>query len=535
MEGHDTAFVSGFGKGDLLSSIRHSLRTPLNQIIGYSEMLQEEAEDLGQTRFIPDLQKIHTAGGQLLALINDGMAPWKIEAGKIDLDTMRLEMRTPLNVIIGFSELCQEEAEDLKLSKLIADLQKINTAAKNLLTLFEDSNLPAQLEINPRGPKPQAGARTASRPALVVGPQVQVESAPALDVILGSLLVVDDNEMNRDMLTRRLERQGYSVTAVENGRQALDLLRTRQFDLILLDIIMPEMNGFQTLEALKKEKDLRHMPVIMLSALDEIDGAVRCIEIGAEDYLPKPFNPVLLNARISASLEKKRLRDQEQAYLEMLQAEQEKSERLLLSILPKPIADRLKRGETSIADHFPDVTVLFADLVGFTELSSHTSAPELVRLLDEVFSGFDWLAQRHGLEKIKTSGDSYMVVGGLPTPRPDHAEAVAEIALDMQREIARFNAQNRESLSIRIGISSGPVVAGIIGRNKFIYDLWGDTVNMASRMESMGRPGEIQMTADTYECLKDKYHLEDRGAIEVKGKGRMNTYLLTGRLIHKAG
>lgn len=344
-----------------------------------------------------------------------------------------------------------------------------------------------------------------------------------------SVLVVDDVEANRDLLSRRLQRQGYIVTMAENGRQAIDLLQERTFDLILCDIMMPEMNGYQVLEHLKTDPALRHIPVIMVSALDDIDSVVRCIELGAEDYLFKPFNPTLLKARVSASLEKKRLRDQEQAYLKQLQAEQENSERLLLSILPKPVAEQLKRDRSTIAESFAEASVLFADIVNFTEISNHRPAIEIVSLLNQIFSAFDHLAEQHGLEKIKTIGDAYMVVGGIPVVRPDHAEAIAEMALDMQKAIDEFNRTVGESISIRIGISTGPVVAGVIGTKKFIYDLWGDTVNTASRMESQGIPGCIQLTEATKHYIDHKYLLEERGTISIKGKGDMLTYILKGK------
>lgn len=344
-----------------------------------------------------------------------------------------------------------------------------------------------------------------------------------------SVLVVDDNEVNRDLLARRLQRQGHAVTVAEDGLQALELMRSAPFDLVLLDIMMPQLNGYQVLENLKADEKLRHIPVIMISAVDDIDSIVRCIELGAEDYLSKPFNPVLLKARISACLEKKRLRDQEQAYSQELAEEKEKSERLLLNILPQAIAERLKQGETTIADSFSDVTVMFADLVGFTKLSTHLSPAELVELLNQIFSAFDELADRYGLEKIKTIGDAYMVVGGLPTPSENHAEAIASMAIDIQAAIAKMRTKGGQPLSIRIGINTGPVEAGVIGTKKFTYDLWGDTVNIASRMESLGVPGGIQVTVATYERLRDKYIFEERGVLQVKGKGDMMTYLLLGR------
>ncbi len=211
---------------------------------------------------------------------------------------------------------------------------------------------------------------------------------------------------------------------------------------------------------------------------------------------------------------------------EALHYQQQCTEDLLYNILPAPIAKRLKLQESIIADSFDKVTVLFADLVSFTELSAQISATQLVDLLNKIFSVFDQLTEKHGLEKIKTIGDAYMVVGGLPTPRSDHAEAVVEMALDMQREITRFQQDDGQPFHLRIGINSGPVVAGVIGTKKFAYDLWGDTVNVASRMESMGMAGGIQVTAATYALLKDKYIFEERGTITVKGKGEMMTYWL---------
>lgn len=217
------------------------------------------------------------------------------------------------------------------------------------------------------------------------------------------------------------------------------------------------------------------------------------------------------------------------AWQEALRSEQEQSERLLLNILPKPIAQRLKQSESTIADSFEEVTVLFADIVGFTELATYFSATQVVDLLNQIFSAFDEISERYGLEKIKTIGDAYMVVGGLPMPQPNHAEAIAKMALDMQEIVAQFNIENNLSLSIRMGINIGPVVAGVIGIKKFSYDLWGDTVNMASRMESHGVANRIQVTEITYKRLKDRYLFEERGVIQVKGKGRMTTYFLKGK------
>jgi class 3 adenylate cyclase len=212
-----------------------------------------------------------------------------------------------------------------------------------------------------------------------------------------------------------------------------------------------------------------------------------------------------------------------------LQREEERSERLLLNVLPAPIAARLKQREDVIADGFAEVTVLFADIVDFTRRSQRSSPQQVVQVLDDLFSAFDQLTKCQGLEKIKTIGDAYMVAGGLPVPRPDHAQAVAEMALAIREETARRSDPSGQPLQVRIGIDTGPVVAGVIGSDKFSYDLWGDTVNTASRMESHGIPGRIQVTARTYQRLKDGYRFELRGPIQVKGKGKLVTYFLLER------
>ncbi len=211
-----------------------------------------------------------------------------------------------------------------------------------------------------------------------------------------------------------------------------------------------------------------------------------------------------------------------------LRHQQEQTERLLLNILPASIANRLKQQPGTIAEDFDDVSVLFADIVGFTQIATSVSATTLVNLLNQIFSVFDRLSLKYSLEKIKTIGDAYMVVGGLPKRNSNHPQAVASMALEMQNAIATFNKRNNLDLSIRIGIHTGSVVAGVIGLQKFSYDLWGNTVNIASRMESHGLPGKIQVTEETYNRLRDQFILEKRGEISVKGRGVMTTYLLIG-------
>ena len=214
-----------------------------------------------------------------------------------------------------------------------------------------------------------------------------------------------------------------------------------------------------------------------------------------------------------------------QYFVRQRDREHERSERLLLNVLPEPIAVRLKGGETIIADRFPEATVLFADIVGFTSMSASQPPERVVEVLDRIFSAFDDLAGERGLEKIKTIGDAYLVAGGIPVPRDDHCEAIADMALAMMLE-----ADGRPPMKLRVGIDTGPVVAGVIGRRKFIYDLWGDTVNTASRMESHGLAGRIQVTERVVELLRGTHRFEPRGSIQIKGKGSLPTWLLEGRV-----
>ena len=299
----------------LLANVRHELRTPLKAVIGYSEMLLEDFEDQESESLRSDLEKIHSAGGQLLALVNDALDPAKVEAGDPDLD-LRHDLRTPINSIIGYSEMLQEEAEALNRTDIIPDLQKIRSAAERFLFLIDDVVDFSRIEAGEMAPHLQASDTAAIiQGAMTAASSLEEDTVEEVRTDRGRLLIVDDNEINRDVLARRLGRQGYTTAAAENGRKALEMVQTQNFDLLLLDIMMPELNGYQVLRHLKADSHLRDIPVIMISALDDMDSIVRCIKLGAEDYLPKPFDPVLLRARIGASLEKKRLRDQEIEYL----------------------------------------------------------------------------------------------------------------------------------------------------------------------------------------------------------------------------
>jgi adenylate cyclase len=476
-------------------------------IIGFVDILIEDALRHGLADFIPDLERMREAGEQLSALIVKAVDSTR--EGEGDAARLRHDLRTPLNAIKGYGELLVEEARDCGQDALLIDLGKVLDLADRLL-----GEIDRMVEFAAAPPIDMVGDMLQTIRPLADGDVADSRS------VASRILVVDDNASNRDLLSRRLVREGYRVSTAESGASALALTAAESFDLVLLDLMMPELSGFEVLRRLKADAGTRHIPVIMISALDELDSTVRCIEAGAEDYLPKPFNPVLLRARISACLEKKRLLDD-------LHAEKERSEALLLNILPRSIVERMRRGETSIADRIGEATVLFSDLVDFTLLSATLTPEETVRLLGLLFSQFEDLAVRHGLETIKTIGDGYMVTGGILEPQSNAAAAVAEMALSMLETVERAGRAIDKRLQLRIGVhSGGPIVAGVLGTHKIAYDVWGDTVNTAKRMESYGLPGRVHVSAATRQALGDAFRFEPRGPLEIKGKGSMETFFL---------
>lgn len=384
------------------------------------------------------------------------------------------------------------------------------------------------------------------------------------DILAARILVVDDLEANVLLLERMLHAAGYtSVESTTDPRMVSELHGRNHYDLIVLDLQMPGMDGFEVMENLKVVQPDSYLPVIVVTA--QPDHKLRALQAGAKDFVSKPFDlgEVLMRVRnmlevrllhseslqYGNALERKvceleasretivRQSDELRHLYEKLVREQQVTERLLLNVLPSPIAERLKLRSDLIAagppeiiaDRFEEVSVLFADLVQFTRFSPALSPERLVAILNEIFADFDDIADKRGLEKIKTIGDAYMAAAGLPSPAADHAARAAHMALDMMELLNRFNERSGYDLQLRVGIHSGAVVAGVIGRRKFIYDLWGETVNIASRMESHGVAGRVQITEATQQRLGKPFLLEARGTINAKGIGELRTWLVAGR------
>jgi class 3 adenylate cyclase len=351
------------------------------------------------------------------------------------------------------------------------------------------------------------------------------------------VLLIDDQAMIGEAVRRLLADQAdVAYDFCRHWSQAVDAAIAFQPTVILQDLIMPGIDGLEMVGHFRRNPATADVPIIVLSAREEPVVKAQLLDAGASDYLVKLPDQVELIARIRVHSDGyRRLLERNAAFAQLEQSlaelgrEREKSERLLHNILPATIAERLKNGEATIAETFSDVTVMFADLSGFTEFSEHVDPQQVVGLLDEIFSTFDHLAHAHGVEKIKTIGDAYMAVSGLPVPRPDHAEAMAVMAIGMQEAFRSVMRNRGLALELRIGMHSGPVAAGVIGRQKFTYDLWGDTVNLASRMESHGEPSRIHVSPTTRALLGDAFRFADRGEVNVKGRGTLHTFFLLGR------
>jgi len=511
-EGTNEALLSS---PDSLNAFRHSLRTPLNQVLGYTEMLMEDVAGKSAEALLPDLERIHLIGGQLLALINEGLASWKLMVGRVDLDTMRFEMRSPLNLVIGYAELCQEIAVELGDKQLVPDLQKIIGAAKNLQNAFESPSLKDRVDRCLQNEQSRHRTRW-----LMEEPTADVKSE-------GIILIVDDNEMNRDMLCRRLERYGYVTIEAETGAEGLEFARKRKPDLVLMDVVMPGVNGYEILKQFKADASLTHIPVIMLSALDEMEVTIRCIEIGAEDYIPKPFNPVLLKARIEASVIKKRLRDQEKGLLELMRAERERLEQLLNGALPAAAAERIRKGELNSVDEAEEGTVLFVEVVDFAGMEKKYPVKQVATVLTEISMTLDWLARFNKSDKIRCAPGKFLIVCGLLTIQQEHAVIVGDIALKLMHVLPLLRVQSKTDLALRITMASGPIQGAVVGRASYYYDAWGEAITKAANLSATCEPGTVLVEEHCARLLQGSFKLEPNHSPKIGS--RVETYRLIAR------
>jgi adenylate cyclase len=505
----------------LWAYLRHELRTPLNAIIGYSELLLGGADDRGLADFSPDLNLILSAGHQLLEIINDLLDPNQVASGDVVFNLASLianlhyKVRIPINDVIGISETLLENAAERGRLDIIADLKKIQSAAEYVFSYINEiidfSKIDAGLK--------KSGAENSERLSLIDSVMISLrglaqDSAAVTGYESGSILVVDDNGINRDLLSRYLERQGHAVQVASNGRQALEMIVTGAFDLVLLDITMPGLTGYEVLQHLKNSETWRDLPVMMISALDEMDRVVRCIELGAEDYLPKPFNPVLLRNRVGAFLERKRLRDikvEQQRKLHELNTALELRNLFIRETFGSYLSDEivdtiLKKGGLKIGGEKRRATILMADLRGFTSLSERLPAEDVVTMLNIYLETMTEIIQKYEGTIDEFIGDAILVIFGAPILRPDDPLRAVACAVEMQLAMTSVNERNRRSgypeVALGVGINTGEVTVGNIGSQKRIkYAVVGRAVNLTARIESYTVGGQIFISESTlYEC-----------------------------------
>ncbi len=508
-------------KRAVVAGLRHDLRTPMNAVLGYGGVLVVEAEELGIAALVPDIQRLHTAAKKLLEQI-DHLLPSGPEAADVDVNTIRGRLHEallqPTAALVEQSQ--QLLASASRSERASTDLERQLGAARKLLALVQQLALP-----------PAPTTETSERAGFErVFNRLRPSSQPTTGALhAGTLLVVDDNAMNRDLLTRQLVREGYSVFTAASGKEALEKLRLHDFDLILLDVIMPEMDGIQVLEHIQRDPVLCEIPAVMISALDEIDSVARCIEKGAADYFAKPFDPVLLRARVSATLQIHQLRQDLRRAEDELAQNRTSIDDLIKSLVPRPLSDGFERGERSVSAHYPDVTAVVARLEGLDAIAARCGPGETIARVSEALAIFEQCSRAKGLEIVRATERSYTAIVGAPEWREDHAQVAADYALDLLQAIQESSPDVADRPEIRIGLNTGALIAGVAGVDRLVFGMWGDAVSTADAVACQAPAGKIQVSAATCAKLNEKFEVGSPTVIEVPGHGHLRTYVLTGR------
>ena len=511
-----------------LAHLRHELRTPLNHILGYSEMLLEDAGDTGALPGV--IRGVHSEGRALLAVVEESLAPARVETGGVDVARLAAEIAAPLDRLDqAVSRLVRLATEDAA-GTVSADAERIGTAVSRLRSLVSDWTTDAGHSgatltgIAMPSAEAGGGGRTSRR---------EPAEAPA------AILVVDDDRENRELLARRLTRDGHRVRMAAGGAEALSLVQTESVDLILLDVMMPDLDGPTVLARLKQDPERRHIPVLMISALDETASVVRAIELGAGDYLPKPYDPVLLRARIGACLEKKRLQDQEAQHalalaewnrtLERRVAEQvaqvERLGRLKRFFSPQ-LAELIVAGGTDdpLRTHRREVTVVFLDLRGFTAFAETAEPEEVMSVLREYHEAMGRLILEHEGTLERFTGDGMMVFFNDPVPVDNPAERAVLMAVVMRDRVRELRAGWRKrgyELDLGVGIAQGYATIGAIGfEGRWDYGAIGTVTNLAARLCAEAQGGQVLITSRVAAAVEALVDVEEVGALSLRGLTR---------------
>jgi adenylate cyclase len=502
---------------DPAAQLRHDLRTPLNHIIGYTELLLEDLADGGKPELASGLAELRADARQLLSLLNEVLA--RGQSGPPDLAAARSTLGPPLERIQSAGEALHRRASEAGASALLSDLDRIRSATERLDALLRPGGVRLH-EATRHGASAESGTGY---------------PAQRRDVIL----VVDDNEDNRDMLARRLRRQGHEVLTAAGGRAALDTLAGTPVDLVLLDVMMPDLDGYAVLQRLKADSAFRDIPVLMISALDELDSVVRCIQLGAEDYLGKPFDPILLQARIGACLEKKRLHDQEARHRrELAEWNQTLERRVAEQVAQLERLGRLKRffspqlaelivaggADDPLKTHRREVTVVFVDLRGFTAFAETAEPEEVMGVLREYHAEMGRLILEHEGTLERFTGDGMMVFFNDPVEVSNPAERAIRMAVAMREVVADLAARWRKrgwNLALGVGIAQGYATIGAIGfEGRLDYGAIGTVTNLAARLSSEAAGGQILVSARVAGAVEDLVEADDVGPVTLKGLAR---------------
>jgi len=488
-----------------MATLRHELRTPMNHIIGYSEMLIEEASEQQQDYLLIELEKINHEGQRLLVIINDLFAPHKrrksLQNGLLEA---RHEMRTLVNNIIGLSDMLQEDSGLSENTSFITDLGKIKKASRHLLGLIDGSTESVQNDTQTTAPKLHEVSPALAQPT---------EQS-------GSLLVVDDNDANRDMLSRRLERLGHRVATAVDGYHALEIMSNTAFDLVLLDVMMPRLDGYGTLSRIKSDPVLCHIPVIMISALDDISAIVRCIEMGAEDYVPKPFDPVLLRARIGASLEKKRLRDQEAVYRKQIE---EYNLHLEDRVREQVSNITLAQMETIFAlsklaeSRDPETGAHLERVREYSRLLaiSLEKTDKYARIIDNDFIQNLFIASPlHDIGKVGIPDHILLKPGRYTDEEFDILKTHSAMGADTLRAV---NKKNKNNTFVKIGIEIAESHHEKWDGTGYPYGLAGEAIPLSARIIALA---DVYDALRTKRCYKEPFSHEKSKAIILEGNGK---------------
>lgn len=512
-------------KRAILARARHDLRTPMNAIIGFSEVIIEEAQEIGAEAIVADVQRVHVAAKRLLEQM-DVQLPAGIDVADCEPDAVRARLGEALTSPTGallknVRKLCERASEH---PGVAPDLERIRSAAEKMSVAV--AALGAAQAPDDQPPHDSGFTR-------VFRAGSSREQAPAaVNAQIGTLLVVDDNPLNCDLLTRQLVRDGYSVFAAASGREALEKLRLHRFDLMLLDVLMPEMDGLEVLEAVQRDAQLAEMPVLMISALDEMDAVARCIERGAVDYLAKPFDPVLLRARVSLTLQLRWLRGELRGAEDALTQRDALLAQLSRSVAPAPFGEDVARGAGSPAAHYPEVTAVVVQFEGLEAIASRRGADAMLAHAAGLLALAERCSRTSGLSIASMSGRSYAVLAGAPEWSERHAHSAAEFARDVLKAADAGVPGIADPPQIRIGIHTGGAIAGLLvldGADKLAFSLWGDALSTAEAIARQSQVGAIRVSASTVAKLHQQYAVANPSTVQVPGQGHLRTYVLGDR------